>query len=228
MAVWTIYLYDHLADARVIGFTSANPRRLFFLQYHKVLSALLAVIILVASLLLFQLQEQVLRNGLVLLAVIFSFYVLVKSNKPGNRYKELFTAIIFTAGISLVPLTGVSNIRVTDIFIIGTICLLAYINLLLLSRYEEGQDRQDGIHTTAHFVTTAHLNNILRISFSFTFIFIAVLIVLGTELMLLLPLVGILSVHLLLYFWPPLFLSGYLYRKLGDASFMLPGVVIFF
>ncbi|TNE80213.1 MAG: hypothetical protein EP332_08555 [Bacteroidetes bacterium] len=231
LMVWMIYTADHLMDARTIQHTASTPRHRFH-QRHSVVMTVLLVLSAVLFLYLIPADTgaKLWRNALLLFALIVVYLAsLIWARKRGFRYvyKELFIAVVYVAGLAIVPLSKADEpfTWLTGIYLVRLFCL-AHVNLLLFSLLEYEVDLRDEHPSVLKWFGPAKVKG-----------FIKGMLVLG-------PVLGLLALYLdpahqtellilsamelviiLVYALRKYLVMGELYRVLGDGLFLLPGLL---
>jgi hypothetical protein len=141
VTVWGIYTLDHLKDAKKIRHQASTERHRFHQRHFKVLTALLCAAVLIDIVLVFFIKKKVFEWGIVL-AIVVGLYLLVQHVL--RFLKELFIALLYTCGVLLLslPLTPL-KIGWTQYGTIIQFGLVAWINLIMFSWFDQEHDRQD-------------------------------------------------------------------------------------
>jgi len=107
LSVWCIYLADRLLDVRLPALALEPARHRFYRRYYKQARWLLAAVaVLNLLLIIFWLRPAVFHNGLIALAGVSLYFVLVHARRgPFRLPKEFVAALLFTLGTFLVPWT---------------------------------------------------------------------------------------------------------------------------
>jgi hypothetical protein len=156
LSVWCIYLADRLLDVRLPARTLEPARHRFYRRYHKQALWLLASVALLNLLLIiFWLRPAVFHNGLIALAAISLYFVLVHTRRtPFRLPKELVAALLFTLGTFLVPWTIAAHpsgqlLRPAIAFL-----LLCFANLVAIETWE-WRELRGGAQSPPHPLTVA-------------------------------------------------------------------------
>lgn len=137
LSVWWVYLADRLLDVRRPARALEPARHRFYRRYHKQAQWLLAAVSLLNLLLIiFWLRPAVFHNGLIALAGISVYFVLVHTRRSLLLPKELAAALLFTLGTFLVPWTIAAHpfeqlLRPAAVFL-----LLCFANLVAIETWE--------------------------------------------------------------------------------------------
>lgn len=230
-AVWCIYKFDHLLDAKR-GLPSLSNRYAF----HHNNRTLLVVCVLVVCLLGFGLayltfglsKELLLSLGLGFL--IFATMLLIrKAGKSAGLLKEMSTGVFYVLGIAWFPLLRINSMD-WSVIVLGFLfsySLLALINLLMLAVLDANEDQILDFPSAAQvFPRVKLVEGIRRLSFLLIFGAMAGFIFLSSFhrpfacVMLLMALV-----HYLTFFQADL--SAEQKRMRMEASFLLPFLLFF-
>lgn len=218
--VWIIYTADHLRDAKNLKHRASTDRHQFHQRHYKILTKVVAGVIIVDAFVTLFIQTEVLLWGMVLAAAVAVYLLIHQSLK---FLKEIFIAALYTCGILLPSLSVTQeDVNLMDYLIIFHFAILALINLLLFAWFDRELDQQGRQHS---FVTIVGERK--------TTIVIWLLIVIQSILMLLqvyhgqnnqaailLGAMGLLFVVIMI-FNRPLRQNDY-FRFVGDAVFIVP------
>lgn len=235
LSVWVMYTADHLLDAWQGKEQVTIKRHNFHFKHMKRIipvwvTAAIASIIL--SLLV--LNREIIYLGFLLgicVLIYFSVVYFNKEKRPNFLQKELFIALIYVIGIWLAPIVwyGV-NPDGMRLIIIANLVILAWIEGIIISWYEFHEDITDkhvsftvlyGKKTTRRFI---FLLLIIVFVFGLTGIFqlendLTIKLAFVTEL-----LMGFVLTFLISF--PNIFGKNELYRYIGEACFLLPGLLL--
>jgi 4-hydroxybenzoate polyprenyltransferase len=162
IVVWGIYMLDHLLDARAMDTAADEPRRSFYLRHSKVIW--LALLFCAATALILVGMDQMLQHFLPYAAVlgvlavgtwIFGKY----AGSVGAWTKELLIALIYTAGISVFPISqnGLQQLSsLVFLYLLGFF-MLALLNLWILSYWDRESDKLAGFSSIASVSNPIHL-----------------------------------------------------------------------
>lgn len=228
--IWLIYTLDHLIDGNSLDKKPSTGRHSFHKKYRTPIFLLFLIVSGFGLRLLFYLPYSTLIYGCVLLGFVGLYFLSIWLFRIYFA-KEIFIAVLYSCGIFLGVFSIGPQLDITIYFLFVQTILLASINLLLFSYYEISTDIQDGYRSwTTHFgipKTLKHLRwlfSFLGVSiigaffFSQSFvqmyfqvIFIAMAVTLG-----------------LIYAKPLWFKEKERFRWIGDAIFILPGMIYWF
>ena len=143
-ALWIIYTMDHLNDARRAR-THSRGRYVFHGNYRLPILVAMLLVFFSAIKMLFYVPYSVIIGGV----IIFGFcmvYLLVHHQLAAAGIKEIFAALIYSAGIFLAP--SIYSRRI-DILNFSLLFILATLNLLIFSWMEKDDDERDGFSSIA-------------------------------------------------------------------------------
>lgn len=149
MAVWVVYTFDHLLDARFSPGELVSARHRFHSEHFRVLS-LATFLVAVAGLFLawyFLPSRTIFFMGALLAALIFSAMVFTQYFKEQmGPIKEITIAVLYVAGLVMLPLMqGIENIYDWRwLHYVATYLLLAWFNLVFLSLLDHVSDERAG------------------------------------------------------------------------------------
>lgn len=148
LTVWIIYTADHLRDAKTIGKQAASERHRFHQKHFRVLLGLMMLAIAADTVIIFFIRKQVFTWGLFLAALVIVYLLAQRYLK---FLKELFIAVLYTAGV-LLPSLSVTTLPVTAVHmaLISQFALTALTNLLIFSWFDSDTDAADKLSS---FVT---------------------------------------------------------------------------
>lgn len=222
IAIWLIYTIDHLRDATRSADHSANPRHAFH-RRHRVAIQVCALLVFAIGLVnAFRLPLITIKAGLVLATLSGLYFVYLKFSLR-QQFKELFAAIIYTAGIFTAPLSLVTQWQWSHLLLFLLFFLLVAANLVLFPLYEMEIDSRDKITSIA---LKAGRQKAARM----------IWLLLGSHMMLVVisamyfpqfagleyVFTAMNMVLMMLLVWPEKFRNGQLYRWLGDGIFFIP------
>ncbi|PIB37307.1 hypothetical protein BFP72_18765 [Reichenbachiella sp. 5M10] len=230
LCVWMIYTLDHLLDAKKLKKEPSMPRHTFHYRFATPIFGALIVVAALSLILVFYLPVATLLYGTVVAGLV-GIYILLTWWLRVFIAKEVLIATLYTVGVFLGPLSSglVWDYSVVVVFV--ELWLLALINLMLFSMYEQAKDQQDGFSSWATIFGQKQLVKMLKGAFivlffvllygfwyetgRFWFIFQLLITVMG----------GFLAV---LFFRREFFYQNESYRVIGDAVFFVPVLVFLF
>ena len=230
-AVWCIYTFDHLLDARQIPREASTFRHAFHQKHFRELAFLMVLLASVGLGLAFYLLKirDILIFGLILGGVILALFLLLKIIPRGSiLIKELFIAMMYVGGIMLAPFFHNNLEKIPAYFwMLGlAYVLVAWFNTIYLGTLDRESDQKDGLYSLALTLGEARSEKILYILLAIMLVYIFLLyFVFNSYVYFHLSLILVIAlIH------GTSFLTGSrepdsIRRKL-DASFMLPFVLL--
>jgi hypothetical protein len=166
LAVWSIYTFDHLMDARTVKGKPQTPRHQIHQNYFWVLFPLAISSILVGFVLVFSNSELVfiIIPGIVLGFVTVGWMVFLKLAGQGVSWlKEISTALMYVAGISLAPFVKMEYEMIDKnvYFFVIIYFLAALVNLLMLSYMDSDEDKKDGFGSILVLISKSQLKKFI-------------------------------------------------------------------
>ena len=143
IAIWLIHTLDHLKDAVHSQLPVLNPRHAFHRKYIKELIIGVLVAFGLGLWNLFRLPQRTILFGSVLVILVALYFAYLHFSKHSLR-KEYLAALIYTAGVSLAPLSLAEQVNRHEMLVILQIFLLALVNLMVIPLYEFSLDLSDG------------------------------------------------------------------------------------
>src|SRR6187551_1052386 len=141
LSVWIIYTADHLLDAKKMKTSATTNRHRFHQQHFKGLSALIVIATGINVVLLFFIRRPALITGIVLVILVVLYLLIQHSLK---FLKEMFVAIVYTAGVLLPAMTNTELVwRDWNWIVIVQFFLIAFLNLIIFSWFDYENDVQD-------------------------------------------------------------------------------------
>lgn len=227
MAVWAIYLTDHLYDARKKEI--ASYRRSFVKKYSNELLGL-AVINFLTLVILFYLNFRLSivkwSIGPLLITIIYLLanWRYQKLHKPFYA-KEILIAVGYVLGILVLPLAFSASIDIRFWLISFSVLCMAIWNVLLISIFEKKHNEEEGQTTISQWMT---IKQIKRTIVGVALIF-ATLVIFNIS-MYPLPLFEIIIWGtLFIYMIVPLLFPAWIalkerYNKWVEQIFLIPGI----
>ncbi|MEQ1586809.1 MAG: UbiA family prenyltransferase [Cyclobacteriaceae bacterium] len=223
LTVWIIYTADRLLDVRNLKGQATTDRHKFHHRYQKQLWILIFLMGFIAAALVFFLHPSIIVTG-ILLAASSGLYLLIQKHL---RIKEFVVAILYTIGV-LLPSFGLRGSLSSELYLLSAqFFILALINLLLFSWFEQETDKSSGYSSFATAygkkVTTYFIWMLCLCSISITtWMLIQNLFNLTTFVFLFMT-----FVLMVISLFPAYFTVNSRYRLLGDAVFFLPLLGLF-
>ncbi|MBD8488435.1 UbiA prenyltransferase family protein [Echinicola sp. CAU 1574] len=166
LAVWGIYTFDHLMDARNIEGQASSARHLFHQENFNKLLVWLFLVGITGLYLAFNYIKfsRLITFGLLLGTMIVGNIMFLKFfGKKMTFLKELSTAAFYTAGITLVPLIRFPEGGLPKAFWFFAFgyFLMAWFNLLLLSYMDKDSDKKDNMNSIVNVLGEGLTKNLL-------------------------------------------------------------------
>lgn len=230
VAVWAIYTFDHLSDAKKVRREASAHRHRYHQKHYKKIRSGLILAVLAGSGLLFLLPSVVVKWGIICAALVGFYFLLLKIHP--FWFKELLVALCYTIGVFLGPL-ALSQVALNpfQLILIPQIFLLALANLVIFSCFDYQTDRQDGHYSLAlHFglertrkIALALVGAGLALSVPM-FFFAGILITMEVQLLM----VAMNLLLLMLLLKEKRFREHDLYRIVGDSIFFIPALLLLY
>ncbi|WP_421764071.1 hypothetical protein [Ekhidna sp.] len=211
-AVWLIYTFDHLRDAENSP-NSARERYVFHRKYKKMLIVASAVVLLISAPLIFFVPITVLVGG-ILLSTFSILYLLIQRKLSRLLFKELYVALVYSAGVLLVPIVLSGTF---DLILFLLLFQLTFLNLIIFSWFEKEEDLREGFRSIA---TQMEADKLEKLMFTLVSLGLA-LSLLSFEITHIYFIVGF-TIYASLIHLSKRFRRNYLYRAIGDGVFLLP------
>ncbi|MEM7371280.1 MAG: hypothetical protein AAF587_21875 [Bacteroidota bacterium] len=234
LSVWVIYTADHLMDAYRLKDQAHTDRHLFHHRYFRLLFVawLIGMSICVFLIPVF-LTSQIWLFGMGMGILVIGHLSLVSI--VGDRiswffHKELGVGVIYACGIWGAPALFARVFSTPDLWIpFVQFLILALINLFVFSAYEAKTDELDG-HTS--FVRAIGVRNTTYLVTSLAMVVLLLGVCLSFQpmeakrfLVLQMIYLCMLTVLVMIHFFPQWFVGEEKYRAWGDAVFIFPGIV---
>ena len=224
IAIWLIYTFDHILDARRINHSASTYRHQFHKKYQNSLIVFSSFLLIIGIINAFYLPASIFYSGLA--AMFFSsvyFWVLQKETLWA---KEICVALIYTIGIFLAPVGfSFDNTHSTQFLLIPQVFLLVLSNLLIFSWFDISKDKKDGHSSTIiHFgikKSEAIIKTVL-----ITGLVVSLITFLSgfTESVFIMQIIILLmfTVLILIFKYDSRFRQNDFYRAIGDGIFFIP------
>jgi 4-hydroxybenzoate polyprenyltransferase len=166
LAVWCIYTFDHLLDARQIKKTASTSRHAFHQKHFKTLAIVLFIlgVLGLGTALYFLKIKFILFTGVALGSLILLSFVLLKAfPRQWVFFKEISIATLYVGGIMLAPYFHNDLVRIPQAFwLLGlAYVLVAWFNTLYLGMLDRESDQEDGLYSFALTVGESRSNKLL-------------------------------------------------------------------
>ena len=230
IAVWLIYTFDHLSDAKKTRSKAATFRHRFHQQYYKQLKAALILVLFSGVAAVCFLPAVVVKNGVICAAVVFFYFMLLKLRS--FWLKELLIALCYTTGVFLGPLSLAQEpLNNFQLLLIPQVFLLALANLIIFSCFDYENDKKDAHYSLAiHFGLTRSRNIALGLVLGglmfCLLMFLSAQLMLTIEVQALIFIMNILLLTLILQ--EERFRQNEMYRVIGDGIFFIPALLLLY
>lgn len=222
IAIWLIYTFDHLRDANRATSRPVNPRHAFHYDYKRQLILAAGIVFLAGIVNAFYLPLKTVQLGIIL-ALFSGFYFLYIHKSKKQSSKELFAALVYTAGVFTAPFSLLEAGNWTYWIVMVQFFLMAYANLLIIPLYELEIDKDDDASSLVRSLGLRKTELIIRTLMGLGLLMILLMLgILQTEaktqyifIAMGLSLMVIMTKH-------PFFKRGMLYRIICDGIFFLP------
>ncbi|MFY0591453.1 UbiA family prenyltransferase [Roseivirga sp.] len=146
IAIWLIYTFDHLRDAQSAKSRPSNPRHAFHYDYRKPLIVVAVIFFIVGLVNAFYLPFETIQMGVVLAILSVLYFVYIRISKR-QLSKEIFAALVYTAGVFTAPLSLVESMDWTYWILMFQFLLMACANLMIIPLYEVRIDKRDEVNS---------------------------------------------------------------------------------
>lgn len=220
ISVWLIYTADHLWDAKK-NKTPSTLRHTFHQRYFNLIFGIWIMVAIAGLFLLFLLPSMILKLGVVLLFVVIMYFIMLYFwGEKSALIKEFMIALLYTSGVFISPIGSGFETKPLVIFWVSSLYfLLALINVLIFSIYDEFEDKKDG-HSS--IVLKFGANKVLLLTK--TLWCIGVVLLIFGEKNIFDNYIFILMFAILgsVIFFRRIFRNNEWYRVLGDGIFIIP------
>ncbi len=182
MAVWSIYTLDHLLDARSTLGKPQTRRHQIHQKYFWILLPFVVSSILIGSVLVLSASELKFLQipGIVLGTGTVVWMGILKLTGPKVSWlKEISTALIYVAGISLAPFAN-TDFELVDKNFFLFVCiyfLTALVNLLMLSYLDAVEDQKDGFGSVLVLISKNRLKKLIVTIGMFGIVLLVILVI---------------------------------------------------
>jgi len=232
VAVWAIYILDRVLDVRKLKSWASTKRHRFAQRFKRPLLFLLAFLLVAGAGMAVWWRPATLAGGSVVVVFMVAYFLLVQKwhffSRSGS--KEVFIAVVYTAGIHL-PLLYPNQLDLFgagEPFTLVLYFILALANILLFSIADKGNDTADERVSVAHGISQKKLKT--GVAFLMGVYFLLVLLLFFQGLQSRYAMVFFLQGAVLLGLckWTAYFLKVGWFRILGDGIFIVPVIVFVF
>lgn len=149
LAVWSIYTFDHLLDAKKVKEPARTQRHRFHQEHFYVLLVFMAAAVFTGLFLAFWFLPTMKMLGSGLILAFLTVSSMAGLRLGGNKtavVKELSTALFYVSGLLLAPLLYFDFFFASNswLFFAGAYLLLAWFNLVFLSYIDGDEDLAEG------------------------------------------------------------------------------------
>lgn len=230
-AVWAIYTFDHLLDAKKVDKKASTFRHRYHQQHYKALQIVLLGTILTGIAVTFVLPPVVIKWGIIFAGCVAVYFLFLKLF-PSFWYKEMLVALCYTIGVFLGPLSlSQAPLNIFQLLLILQVFLLALANLVTFSYFDYRTDQEDGHYSLAIHFGLARTRKIALslIVLGLTLcgpIFLTAKLTITQEVQLLVFIMNLL--FLILIIKEKNFQRNDLYRIVGDGIFFIPALLLLY
>lgn len=222
LTVWIIYTADHLRDAKQIGQQAVTLRHRFHQRYFNMLAIALGVALIADVAVLFFIRKPVFEWGVVLVSVT-TIYLLIQ------RYlkfmKEVFVALIYTAGILLPSLSVTKGpVMIFHVITIAQFFLIAWNNLLIFSWFDIDNDRRHRQHSFGTIFGKSATYKCILVLTALGCLLAILQLILGFDSRVAFIFLLMNAVLFTVFVLKDVFVPHGYYRLLGDAVFFVPAL----
>jgi hypothetical protein len=179
LAVWSIYTFDHLIDARQ-SLTILPSRRYLHRNFQKLLWVIFgaALVIGILGACFWFGWGKELQLTLILALMILGSRLMIRKIGPGWM-KEFSIAVFYVIGIAWLPILRAERVDLTwlPLLFMPVYILLAFLNLLMLSFLDRDEDTKSGYFSIASTMPVQKILLLIRrLSFGLIFLLLAAFI----------------------------------------------------
>lgn len=228
ISVVAIYNFDHLIDALMLNQEGDTFRHAFYQRHFIPLVYWQLLLVIIGAFIVFKLPYVIVLAGVGMLAVIgLYFWLILRALQNNLVYREVLVALGYTLAVVLPSLFSNPTLSLHFIWVILLVFLIALTNLWVFSIYDLPIDLKEKRHSIARSLQDTKL------------IFLTRLLILSTLLLIIgygtfvsdWVLAAILILIEVVYWWllekKSWFIKGELYRLIGEAILILPGITFF-
>ncbi|MGB3467650.1 MAG: UbiA family prenyltransferase [Cyclobacteriaceae bacterium] len=221
LAVWCIYTWDHLKDAKSV----AQPST-FRHQFHKrnseTLYLLLIVCLLIGAFLVFWLPVRTLYMG-VAISIFVLIYFFTIHFYPKFYHKETFIAILYGMGVVLGPFSNLDDYAMGSLYFYPFFAVtIAFTNLILFAEFDRESDLKDGYPSLALKLGKHSTTVIKSLLISQPVLLIMLYMVQFIPANVFYCFMSMIVVLAVIYFFRTRMVANNFYRMLGDGIFLIP------
>jgi len=230
--VWIIYTIDHLADALRKNIILYTFRHRFHLKHKKVLAFALVIATIITVIMVIKFYPpKILMAGLSLLFYVLLYLLTAQIEKIRKKiplYKELCSAIGYTAGVLLLPVFLSEKIQNNNILILSVISffLIALSNLLLFSYYDAEVDKRQQQYSTVFILGPKKIRVLIGMNLLLSFLLNGIIFFISEDIVFIIILFLMNITLYIILFYASYFKKNDRFRFLGDGVFLYPIVLI--
>ena len=234
ICVWLIYTADHLIDAWRTKHQAHSARHYFHQKYFKIITLIFFISIFCSATLLFFLPLVVVKWGIVLATLVGAYFLLLFYLRPSLWFhKEVAAAVLYTSGVFLAPVSLSGRLFSANLLIVFLqFFLIALMNLLIFSWFDEETDQADGHTSLARLAGAKSIRRLLAglgITVTISALLFLLTLPVASSMFKVEALFFAMALTLLgLVFMPSFFRSNERYRIVGDSIFFYPLLMLWF
>ena len=233
LIIWLIYTFDHLTDSGSGLYDLVTFRHKVHKRFAVSIWGIWSFTLVVAFSLLFKIPMTTLMGGSILAFFVILYFISLKLLEGISIYhKEISAAIIYVTGIFVGPVSIYQESIGLDLWMLFVeFILLALINLLIFSMFEQSVDMKSGFQS---LVKSIGSENVLIITIS---LLVIVILLSLTSMIIDGSISHILEAQLIMIVMASAFTMIFInrrrliinerYRMYGDAVFFIPVLFIF-
>jgi 4-hydroxybenzoate polyprenyltransferase len=232
LAVWCIYTFDHLLDARLIDQQASTMRHAFHQKHFNLLAfflLLIGAIGLGAAFYMLHIRLIIIYGLGLGILILLVFLLLRLVPKKWAVIKEISIATLYVGGIMLAPFFHHPHREIPQYFWLLGIAyvLVAWFNTIFFGILDRESDRKDGLYSLALSVGESRSKKILHALLILMLIYIlSLFVILNSFVYFHLSLILCIALlHAMAFLQAEKMDNDVIRRKL-DASFMLPFLLL--
>lgn len=227
ISVLFIYNLDHLVDAFRLRDAISSFRHSFYQKHFKVLLVWQGFLFATVLWLLFQLPLQVVYAGILMTFFMGIYFMLIfKFTSKNYLLREVVVALGYTFAIVAVPFANYPlSFEPKFVWFAIVLFFIALTNLWVFAIYDTEVDKNQGHHSISRRISTQKLamlaNGIIYITICLLIAYAVYVSLVVGALLLIVEIVYFLLLKNQVYFK-----GNDLYRPIGEAVLILPGLVL--
>jgi 1,4-dihydroxy-2-naphthoate octaprenyltransferase len=226
LTVWIIYTADHLLDARKIQGQASTNRHRYHQQHFKWLVFSLVIAVAIDLVFVVFIRKIVFQWGLLLSGLMVLYFLTQQYLK---YLKEFIIALLFSFGV-LLPSMAIAQ-RYPDFFelvVVIEFFLTALLNLLLFSWFDRHHDIRDKRESMVTLLGEQQSKRVLQFVFAVNMVLIVGSFLYAPHLIgKTFVLFAMNAVLIFIFFRPYQFQINDRFRLLGDSVFLFPIIYLF-